>query len=71
MLLLAKWWVLVLAAGAWALDTPSSPVVTEVAALRDPWEEVYNDCLTTWSLPCIQRKLLLFVDRVGRLQSEL
>lgn len=67
-------WVLlqlVMLAGAYALDTPSpSPVVTEVSALRDPWEEVYNDCLTTWSLPCIQRKLLVFVDRVGRLQSE-
>ncbi|KAG8328168.1 hypothetical protein J6590_000825 [Homalodisca vitripennis] len=34
--------------------------------LPDPWDQVYSECLSTWSLPCIQRKLLVFVDRIGR-----
>ncbi|XP_054275168.1 keratin, type I cytoskeletal 9-like [Macrosteles quadrilineatus] len=37
--------------------------------VADPWDGVYNDCLSTWSLPCIQRKLLVFIDRIGRVKK--
>lgn len=43
---------------------------TSAQDVADPWDGVYNDCLSTWSLPCIQRKLLVFIDRIGRVKSK-
>jgi hypothetical protein len=29
---------------------------------------MYSECLLRLSVPCVQRKLLLFIDRLGRME---
>lgn len=33
--------------------------------------DIYTDCLLQLSFPCVQRKLLLFFDKLGRMKGEL
>ncbi|XP_050533907.1 uncharacterized protein LOC126901483 isoform X2 [Daktulosphaira vitifoliae] len=30
---------------------------------------IYTDCLLQWSFPCVQRKLLLFLDNIGKMKG--
>jgi len=32
--------------------------------------DIYTDCLMQLSFPCVQRKLLLFLDKLGRMKGE-
>lgn len=32
--------------------------------------DIYTDCLLQLSFPCVQRKLLLFLDKLGRMKGE-
>jgi hypothetical protein len=32
--------------------------------------DIYTDCLMQLSFPCVQRKFLLFLDKLGRMKGE-
>jgi len=45
----------------------------DVAAGGDPSAhlvDIYTDCLMQLSFPCVQRKLLLFLDKLGRMKGK-
>lgn len=35
-----------------------------------PLVDIYTDCLMQLSFPCVQRKLLLFLDKLGRMKGK-
>ena len=37
--------------------------------LNSPITEMYTECFSAWSLSCVQRKTLVYLDRLGRMVS--
>lgn len=62
---------LALLVGAGNALLPSTTTTNQDTALQDPnyaINGIYTECVLSFSFPCLQRKALLFIERMGRSQ---